>query len=67
MDVNAFDYPLDESLIAQYPLKDRSACRLKNKSIEDKKFYEITDNLKPLHVLVRNNKRVIPASLIGTK
>lgn len=72
MDVNTFDYPLDESLIAQYPLKDRSACRLmlvdrKNKSIEDKHFYDIIDYLKPGDVLVRNNTRVIPARLFGTK
>ena len=72
MDVNAFDYPLDESLIAQYPLKDRSACRLmlvdrKNKSIKDKHFYDIIDYLKPGDVLVRNNTRVIPARLFGTK
>lgn len=72
MDVKEFDYPLDESLIAQFPLKERSSCRLMlvNKAsgrIEDKHFYDIVDYLKPGDVLVRNDTRVIPARLFGLK
>lgn len=72
MDVKEFDYPLDESLIAQFPLKERSSCRLMlvnkaNGRIEDKHFYDIDDYLKPGDVLVRNDTRVIPARLFGLK
>lgn len=72
MDVKEFDYPLDESLIAQFPLKERSSCRLMlvnkaNGRIEDKHFYDIVDYLKPGDVLVRNDTRVIPARLFGLK
>lgn len=72
MDVTEFDYPLDESLIAQFPLKERSSCRLMlvnkaNGRIEDKHFYDIVDYLKPGDVLVRNDTRVIPARLFGLK
>lgn len=72
MDVKDFDYPLDESLIAQAPLKDRPTCRLmlvnrQDESIEDKHFYDILDYLKPGDVLVRNDTKVIPARLFGVK
>ncbi len=72
MDVKDFDYYLDESLIAQSPLKDRPTCRLmlvnrEDNSIEDKHFYDILDYLKPGDVLVRNDTKVIPARLFGVK
>ncbi|HML99788.1 MAG TPA: tRNA preQ1(34) S-adenosylmethionine ribosyltransferase-isomerase QueA [Bacilli bacterium] len=72
MDIDLFDYYLPESQIAQYPEQKRDDSRLLvanffNKTYEDKHFYDIIDYLKPGDVLVRNNTKVIPARLIGTK
>ena len=72
MKVSDFNYELPEELIAQIPLKDRTASRLmvldkNNKTIEDKQFKDIIDYLKPGDCLVRNNTKVIPARLYGKK
>ena len=72
MKVSDFDYELPEELIAQTPLKDRTASRLlvvdrENKKLEDKHFKDIIDYLKPGDCLVRNNTKVIPARLYGKK
>ena len=66
MKVSDFDYPLDESLIAQTPILKRDESRLmvlgrKNGSIEHKKFYNIIDYLKEGDALVLNDTKVIPA------
>lgn len=67
-----FNYYLPEELIAQTPLKDRTASKMmvinrQNDEIEHKHFYDLTDYLKKGDVLVFNDTRVIPARLIGTK
>ena len=72
MELKEFDYQLDESLIAQTPLKDRSSSKLlvldKNTGeIEHKKFTDIIDYLNIGDTLVLNNTKVIPARLIGSK
>ena len=72
MKVNDFDYPLDESLIAQTPILKRDESRLmvldrKTGEIEHKKFYDIIDYLNPGDALVLNDTKVIPARLIGEK
>ena len=72
MKVSEFNYELPEELIAQTPLKDRTASRLmvlhrKDETIEDKIFKDILDYLKPGDCLVRNNTKVIPARLYGKK
>ena len=72
MKVSDFDYPLDESLIAQTPLEKRDESRLmvlnrKTGEIEHKKFYNIIDYLNPGDTLVLNDTKVIPARLIGVK
>ena len=72
MKVSDFNYELPQELIAQVPIKDRSASRLmvlnrENKKIEDKIFKDILDYLKPGDCLVRNNTKVIPARLYGIK
>lgn len=72
MKTSEFDFDLPEHLIAQHPLSDRKQSRLlvvhKNTGeCEHKHFYDILDYLKPGDVLVRNNTRVIPARLFGTK
>ena len=72
MKLSEFDYYLPEELIAQVPLQNRSTSRLMvlhrdNETLEHKHFYDIVDYLKPGDVLVRNNTRVIPARIFGTK
>ncbi len=72
MKLSEFDYHLPEELIAQAPLQKRDTSRLmvldrKNQKIEDKHFYDILDYLHEGDILVRNNTKVIPARLYGTK
>ena len=72
MKTSEFDFYLPENLIAQHPSDARSNSRLfvihkHTKQFEHKHFYDIVDYLKPGDVLVRNNTRVIPARLYGTK
>ena len=72
MKLDEFNFDLPLELIAQHPTDKREESRLlilhKNTGqIEHKHFYEIIDYLKPGDVLVRNNSKVIPARLFGTK
>ena len=72
MKTSDFYYDLPRELIAQTPIPNRSASRLltyhrTTKVIEDGVFTDILDLLRPNDVLVRNNTRVIPARLIGTR
>ena len=72
MKVSDFNYELPEELIAQVPIKDRTASRLmvlhrNDETIEHKIFQDIIDYLKPGDCLVRNNTKVIPARLYGVK
>ena len=72
MKLSDFDYDLPEELIAQHPVEKRDESRLlvlhKNTGeIEHKHFYDIIDYLHEGDVLVRNNSKVIPARIYGTK
>lgn len=72
MKVADFNYNLPEELIAQVPIKDRSASRLmvlhrENETIEHRVFKDIIEYLQPGDCLVRNNTKVIPARLYGIK
>lgn len=63
-----FYYDLPHELIAQTPIKDRSASRmlhydLNTKQMHDEIFTDILTHLKAGDVLVRNTTRVIPARL----
>ena len=72
MKTSNFDFELPENLIAQSPLNDRSSSRMmvlhkESGTIEHKIFSDIVDYFDDRTVLVRNNSRVIPARLFGTK
>ena len=72
MKTSEFDYELPQELIAQTPLADRTGSRMmvvhKNTGeIESSSFAHIVDYFHEGDVLVRNNTRVIPARLFGTK
>ena len=66
-----FYYPLPEALIAQHPLKERTASRLlileKSGEILDRNFKDLIDQFNPGDLLVFNDTRVIPARLFGRK
>ena len=72
MKVSDFYYFLPEELIAQTPIKDRSASRLLvvdkvTGEYKHEHFYDIKKYLKPGDCLVLNDTRVIPARLYGVK
>ena len=72
MNISEFDYELPEELIAQTPLKDRSASRLlvmdKNSGeLKHRHFKDIISFLRKGDVLVLNDTKVIPARLVGVK
>jgi S-adenosylmethionine:tRNA ribosyltransferase-isomerase len=72
MDRSDFAYELPAELIAQAPLPDRGASRLlvldgATGRIEDRRFAELVELLRPGDLLVLNDTRVVPARLFGTK
>lgn len=72
MNIEDFDFELPESLIAQTPLKERTASRLmvlnrETKQIDHKHFSDIKDFLRKGDCLVLNDTRVLPARLYGIK
>lgn len=67
-----FNFELPQELIAAYPSKERTGCRLlvlngEDGSLEDKTFIDLKSYLKPGDLLVFNDTRVIPARLYGKK
>ncbi len=67
-----FYFDLPKELIAQDPLRDRSASRLlvldkRTGEISHHVFREVLDYLNPGDCLVLNNTKVIPARLLGCR
>jgi S-adenosylmethionine:tRNA ribosyltransferase-isomerase len=67
-----FKFPLPKSLVAQFPKTPRDECKLmvlerKTKSIDTKKFRDVTDYMSEGDCLVINNSKVFPARLFGYK
>ena len=72
MKTSDFYYDLPEELIAQTPLEDRTSSRLMlldktTGEIRHDVFRNIGEYLHSGDVLVVNNTRVIPASLLGVR
>jgi len=72
MKLSDFDYPIQDNLIAQHPLKERDASRLfvldrKTEKTEHRFFKDIMDYLCPGDVLVVNDTKVVPVRLPGVK
>ncbi|WP_182580068.1 tRNA preQ1(34) S-adenosylmethionine ribosyltransferase-isomerase QueA [Staphylococcus gallinarum] len=72
MDIEAFDYHLPESLIAQTPLKNRDESRLlvlgkDSGEVEHRHFKNVIEYLNDGDTLVLNDTRVMPARLFGLK
>lgn len=67
-----FNFDLPQELIAFYPSKERTACRMlcldgNSGAYADKHFYDLKDFLQPGDLLVFNDTRVIPARMFGSK
>lgn len=72
MKTSDFYFELPEELIAQDPLPDRSSSRLMvlhrdTGEIEHRRFTDIVEYLHEGDCIVRNNTKVIPARLFGTR
>ncbi|RJO64713.1 MAG: tRNA preQ1(34) S-adenosylmethionine ribosyltransferase-isomerase QueA [Candidatus Omnitrophota bacterium] len=72
MRLTDFDYHLPKELIAQYPLKDRKACRLlvldRNKgTVTHGMFKDFTRFFSPGDALVLNDTKVLSCRLIGKR
>ena len=72
MRVADFSFELPESLIAHYPMPERSSCRLLSLdgptgALTHGTFTDLLDKLNLGDLLVFNNTRVIPARLFGRK
>jgi len=70
--IEEFDYKLPKELIAMYPVKERSACRLMvigrpDGSIHHTTFDHITEYFNSGDCLVLNNTKVIPARVFGKR
>ena len=72
MKTSDFDYHLPDELVAQTPLRDRSASKLlvldrQTGQLEDKHFTDVIDYLNPGDCLVINETKVLPARIKGEK
>src|ERR1700712_2085309 len=72
MKLDDFDYHLPHELIAQLPLRERTASRLLHLdgptgALRDLKFANIVELIAPHDVLILNDTRVIKARLMGRK
>ena len=70
MRTEEFDFVLPERLIAQHPPKQRGASRLlyaHDGMLEDLRFADLLQKIRPDDVLVLNDTRVIKARLFGRK
>lgn len=64
--IQAFDYPLPESRIAQFPLANRHDSKLlvyKQGAIQHEAFRNLADQLPENALLIFNNTKVIPARI----
>lgn len=71
-DIETYDYNLDESLIAQTPLRERDHSKLlvvnkENGNYKDDVFYNIINYLECGDTLVLNNTKVLPSRIYGIK
>ena len=72
MELSDFDYFLDPSLIAQFPVAQRDRCRLlvlsrKTGKIQHRQFYELIEYLEPGDLLILNDSKVFAARLYARK
>jgi S-adenosylmethionine:tRNA ribosyltransferase-isomerase len=72
MQVEQFDYDLPANLIASWPARERTDCRMlvldgASGRVAHRQFNDIIELIAPGDLLVLNDTKVIPARLIGQK
>lgn len=72
MKLSDFHFDLPDSLIAHYPMPNRTDSRLlcldrRSGAVAHRQFPDLLSQLRPEDLMVFNNTRVIPARLFGTK
>ena len=72
MQTSEFDFDLPPELIAQHAVEPRDRARLMvvrraTGTIEHRVFADLPELLQPGDALVRNNTRVVPARVVGTR
>ena len=72
MNIDLFDFNLPPELIAQQPVQPRDTSRLmvldrRTQTITHHHFQDLPRFLRPGDLIVRNNTRVLPARLWGTR
>ncbi len=70
--ISSYQFDLPSELIAQQPCEPRDASRLmvvdrRSGNISERVFRDLPDILEPGDSLVRNNTRVVPCRLLGTR
>lgn len=68
--LDAFDFVLPSTLIAQEPARPRDSARLlhvQNDGLNDRSIRDLPNLLRPGDLLVSNDTRVIPARLFGMR
>jgi S-adenosylmethionine:tRNA ribosyltransferase-isomerase len=69
--LSSYDYELPEAQIAQHPAARRDASRLlaipRGADVEHRVFGDLVTLFRPGDLIVRNNTKVLPARLIGTR
>ena len=69
--LDAIDFDLPDDRIAQRPTAERTRSRLlcwhADGALEDRRFEDVVDLLRPDDLLVSNDTRVFPARLFGSK
>ena len=72
MNLSAFNFPFDPSLVAKHPIHPRDHARLlvinrRQGQVADRTVKDLPDILQPGDLLVVNDTKVIPARLSGKK
>src|ERR1044072_2787170 len=72
LELDDYDYPLPESLIARYPLPERDQSRMlvldrRAGAISHRGFLELPGFLNPGDLIVLNNTKVLPARFYGNR
>ena len=72
LNLDDYDYPLPEKLIARYPLPQRDQSRMlvlhrQTGEIEHRQFSDLPGYLQPGDLIALNNTRVLPARFFGNR
>lgn len=72
LDIDLFDFDLPDECIAQSPVEPRDACRLMvldriAGTMAHRHFHDLPEYLRAGDILVKNNTRVLPARLVGSR